>query len=320
MTQVDLSQLAVDRTEKRSQIGTRRNILTRYLLPGLMIIGFLSLVAWSSRDLIFPPREVRVIPIFATQAEVRSEGSELFNAAGWIEPRPTAIRVAALAGGVVEKLLVVEDQMVSAGEPVAELVSEDAELAFDRCVADRELAEAELNRSKATRVAAMTRFEQPVHLQAMLAQADAQLAKINTMLKNLPFETDRAQSKLRFAQRDYQRMISSGSSVSTREIDAAKTDLETTGAMLRELKDRALSLKSEADATGQRRDALNVQLRLLADEIEARDKANAEVAAAEARVKQMQVAESQAALRLDRMTIKAPVDGRVDWLAGGACW
>lgn len=318
MNQVDISQLAVQRDAPQGlPVGTRTNIVTRYVLPGILIAGFLSLVAWSGRDYVFPPKAVQVVPVFATQAEVRAEGSALFNAAGWIEPRPTSIRVAALASGVVEQLLVVEDQKVTQGEPVATLIREDAQLAFDRCVADRELAEAELQRAKATLVAATTRLDQPVHLEAALAQADFDLAKIRTSLKNLPFETQRAESRLNFARRDFDRNTSAGlRAVSQREIDQAKTELETTQALLQELRERDGSLKSQLKAVEQRREALRVQLNLLADELEARDRATALVAIGEAGVKQMQVAEAEAKLRLDRMTIKAPVDGRVYQLVG----
>ena len=127
MTDVDLSQLAIDRAPERSHHG-RRNLISRYLLPGLLVLGFLSLIFWASRDWIFPPRKVTVVPVRVTTIAVQNEGAELFNAAGWIEPRPSAIRVAALASGVVEELLVVEDQTVTAGEPIARLVSEDAQL------------------------------------------------------------------------------------------------------------------------------------------------------------------------------------------------
>ncbi len=259
---------------------------------------------------------MQVIPVLATQASVRTEGSSLFNAAGWIEPRPTAIRVAALAPGVVEALLVVEDQLVKKGQPVAELIKADAMLAHERSIADRQLAEAELERNQAAFAAAKTRFEQPVHLEAMLAEADANLAKINTMLSNLPFETRRAASQMEYAQRDYERTLAAGDSLSDREIDQAKTEHETAEAMLQELRDREKSLRGEAKAIGHRREALNIQLQLLVDETKAKDEALAMVKAAEARVKQMRVAEAEAQLQLSRMTIRAPVDGRVFQLVG----
>lgn len=317
MSQVDLSQLAVDRSvPAESGIRLRRHVLTRFVLPGMLIAGFAFLVAWTSRDLVFPPRAVQVIPVLASPAEFRTQGTTLFNAAGWIEPRPTSIRVAALATGVVSELLVVEDQAVTAGQPVAELVKDDAQLAFQRAVADRQLREAELESAKAALVAATTRFEQPVHLQATLAEADAALAKVNTMLANLPYETQRAESQMSFFDKEFRRNMAAKTSVSDREVDQAKTDYETAKARRDELVDRKASLQQEREAISQRRDALNLQLQLLADEIKAKDEALAMVKAAEARVQQMIVAESEAKLRLERMTIRAPVDGRVFQLMG----
>ena len=316
MAEVDLSQLAVDRSESPQPFRHRSNLLTRYVLPGLLIIGFVGLVGWASRDYAFPPKPVQVIPVLATQAEVRTEGSALFNAAGWIEPRPTAIRVAALAPGVVEELLVVEDQLVKSGQPIAELIKDDAKLAHERAIANRQLAEAELERSQAAFAAAKTRFEQPVHLEAMLAKAEADLANIKTMLTNLPFETIRAESQLKFAQRDHDRYFNAQDSVSDREVEQALTELETAKASWQELRDRDASLRGEVTAATQRRNALNVQLQLLADETKAKDESLAMVKAAEAQVKQMEVAEAEALLRLTRMTIRAPVDGRVYQLVG----
>ena len=67
---------------------------------------------------------MKVVPVHVARAEVQQAGTPLFKAAGWVEPRPTPILVAALASGVVERLLVVEDQAVETGQPVAELVAD----------------------------------------------------------------------------------------------------------------------------------------------------------------------------------------------------
>ena len=66
-----------------------------------------------------------VIPVFALPAAGERAGTPLFKAAGWIQPGPTAIRVPALAAGVIEQLLVVQDQTVQAGQPIAQLVADD---------------------------------------------------------------------------------------------------------------------------------------------------------------------------------------------------
>ena len=309
---VDLRGLAIDRSDTtQPKLRTRRHLMTRYVLPLILVVGFLSLVAWASRDFVFPPKPVTVMPVITTSSEVQQEGTPLFKAAGWIEPRPTPVRVAALAPGVVEELLVVEDQVLKKGDPVAEMVKDDARLAHDRALADLKLRYAELDESKSQLKAAMTRFEQPVHLSAGVKEAEASLAKIETEIKNLPFELQRANADLEALQKDYDGKVSSKGVVAGVTIDIAKSKLDSAKAMAQELHNRDASLKKEQDALASRRDALKIQLRLLADETKAKEGASAQVKAAEARVEQAQVVVAQAKLQLDRMTITSPIDGRI---------
>lgn len=311
-TEVDLRELAIDRTgTEAAKLRTGRHLLTRYVLPIVLILGFLSLVGWAARDFLFPPRPVSVVPVFSTTAEVQQEGTPLFKAAGWIEPRPTPVRVAALAPGVVEQLLVVEDQPVKKGAAIAELVKDDAQLTHQAALADLELREAELQQAKATLAAAETRFQQPVHLEAALGEAEATLAKIATELKNLPFEVRRAQADMSAMKKDYQGKLESKGVVSGTDIDIAKSKSDSAQALVEELGNRAASLEKEKAALTQRRDALKTQLALLADELKAKDEAAAQVRGAEARVAQARVKVSQAKLQLDRMTVRSPIDGRV---------
>jgi len=312
MTNVDLRELAIDRSSSgQSAIKNRRHVLTRYVLPLILIFGFLWLVAWASRDIIFPPKSVTVMSVVVMTGEVQKANTPLFKAAGWIEPRPTPIRVAALSPGVVEKLLVVEDQLVKTGDPIAELVKDDAKLVFDRSLADLELREAELDEARATFAAAETRFRQPVHLEAALGEAEATLAKIETSLKNLPFEVRRADADYKAMKLDYDGKASAKGVVSGTEIDIAKSKADATKATVDELQDRFSSLEKERKALVSRRDALKTQLELLADEKKAKDEAQAKIKGAKARVTQAEVTVAEAKLKLDRMTITAPVDGRV---------
>ena len=309
---VDLRELAIDRGgTKAPSIKTRRHVLTRYVFPLVLIVGLLSLMTWASRDLMFPPQPVTVVPLFSTTAEVRQAGTPLFKAAGWIEPRPTPIRVAALAPGVVEKLLVVEDQPVKVGEPIAELVKDDAKLEHDRTLADFELRQAELDVANAAYRAAETRFKQPVHLEAALGEANASLAKIETSLKNLPFEIRRAEADHEAMKKNYEGKVAARGVIAGVEIDLAKSKADSSKALVEELRDRGQSLQKEQAALLQRRNALKTQLELLTDETKAKDQAQATIRAAKARVEQARVAVAEAQLQLERMTILAPVDGRV---------
>jgi multidrug efflux pump subunit AcrA (membrane-fusion protein) len=309
---VDLRELAIDRSGPgESGIRSRRHVLTRYVLPLLLMLGFLSLMVWASRDFLFPPKAVTVVPVFSTTADVQPEGTPLFQAAGWIEPRPTPVRVAALAPGVIEKLLVVEDQPVKAGETIAELVKDDAQLLLDGVIADLELRQAELAEAQPALMAATTRFEQPVHLEAALGEAEAALARIETELQNLPFQRRRAEADLEAMQIDYDGKLSARGVVAGVQIDLAKSKAHAAKAMVEELRDRDDALKKEQSALSQRREALRTQLELLADETRAKGEAEARIKAAQARIAQARVAVAEAKLRLDRMTIVAPIDGRV---------
>lgn len=310
--EVDLRGLAIDRSDSVSpNVRIRRHLLTRYVLPLILILGFLLLVGWASRDLMFPPSRVKVVPVYATTAEVQQEGTPLFKAAGWIEPRPTPIRVAALAPGVVAKLLVVEDQAVKVGERIATLIKDDSQLNHEGALADLELRKAELDEVKAAFVAAETRLNQPVHLEATLGEAEASLARIQTQLKELPFKVLRAEADYDAMRKDYEGKLAAKGVVAGIDIDIAKSKAVSAKTLVDELRNRLTSMQAEQAASSQRRDAVKTQLVLLADETKAKDEALAKVKGANARVSQALVVVAEAKLQLDRMTIVAPVDGRI---------
>lgn len=309
---VDLRQLTIVREDVTTpQIRRRRHVLSRYVVPALLIGGFVAVVAWAARDRVFPPKQVWVVPVMASQSTSQQEGTPLFQAAGWIEPRPTPIRVAALAPGVVEKLLVVQDQPVKAAEPVAKLVDQDAKYARDHAAADLRIREAQLSVARAEVQAANTRFEKPVHLQAALSDAEATLAAVTTELKNLPFETRRAEAQLGFAEKDYQGKLSAQGSVSERAVNEAHSALDTAKATVEELRTRADTLAAQQAALTKRRDSLKLQLELLADETQAKQQADAKLQEATAKLDHARVSLAEAELRLERMTVRAPVEGRV---------
>lgn len=317
MSQVDLSQLAIDRSESSPVRGhTRFRLITRYFLPGILLVGFLGLIFWVSRDLIFPPKPVTVMPVIVTQSSIRNAGTPLFQAAGWVEPRPTPIRVAALAPGVIEQLLVVEDQSVKKGEPIALMVKRDAELTYNLAIASMKLREAELQQMKAILKAAQIRLEQPVHRESVLRAAEAELAKKNTELKNLPFMIRSAKAKLSFAKNDYERRLSAKGAVTQRTIDESLTELESAKATYEELENRKEFLIAEHKALKARCDALQKELELLTEETQERDETIAKAEAAAAQLEYARVSTDEAKLAFDRMTIRAPVDGRIYRLIG----
>ena len=296
---LNLRDLAVERPGENHPvpIRQRRHVFTRYVLPGALILGFLCVLSWGLKDRFLPAEQVMVIPVQVTRSHTQQAGTPLFKSSGWVEPRPTPIYVAALAPGVVKNLLVVEDQALKEGDPVAILISEDAELIHRRAEADLQLAAAELK-------AAQVNFDKPVHLQAALSEAEAELAKANTALGNLPFETERAEARQKLAAQDLQGKKKSSGVVSGLEIDEAESALKAASALVQELQRREKLLVSEQQALLLRRDALQQQLDLKTEEERTLLRSRAQYAAAE-------VSLEEAKLMLKRMTVRAPQDGRV---------
>ena len=314
---IDLRELAIDRGGAAGgAIRARRPVLTRFVLPIVLLAGFLSLVVWASWDYLMPPKEVTVVPVIPSTAEVRQAGTPLFKAAGWIEPRPTPVRVAALAPGVVKKLLVREDDVVKANQEIALLVREDAELVRNRARADRKLRAAELDQAKADLKAATTRLKQPVHLEAVLRTAESELAKVVRLITDLPYAQKRAELRLQFAKQDLKSLMASKGVVSGISIERGKTERDSAQALVRELTGRKQTLAQERKALQARCKALKTQLTLLIDEKQAEESARARVQAAQAMLERADVALAEAELQLKRMTIRAPIAGRVYRLIG----
>ncbi len=311
-TTLDLRQLAIDRSgsEVRPR-NRRRNLLARYVVPLGVLLGFASLLGWSARDSFLPSRPVTVVPVVVMRAEVRESGMPLFQAAGWVEPRPSAIRVPALADGVIDQLLVVAGQKVEAGQPVATLVDADARIARDDAEAALQWEEAALASARAALAAARTEVEQPVHLEAALAEAESALAKVSTELAALPFTIRAAESRRQFARHDLEGKRRAGEAVAGRVVQRAEGEYETATAALEELHARKSSLEAEAAALRNQCEALRTRLRLKIDETRRLAEADAAVRSAEAKVRQAELAVEAARLRFERMTLHAPITGRV---------
>ena len=320
MPDIDLKELAIDRdsgTTGGAAGRPQRHLLTRYVLPGSVLAGFLLLTGWLGWDLVFPPREVTVVPVLTSEAVATEAGQPVFEASGWIEPRPTSIRVAALAAGVVESLLVVEDELVEKGQTIAVMVRDDAMLGLEAAEASLSLRRAEEMDAKAVLTAAEVRLAQPVHLEAPLRAAEGQMARVVTRLKSLPFEQRQAEADLVVARADHSGKLAARGVVAEIEIVRAKAVLERADATLQELAKRIESLANERTAWQQQVEALRTRLELLADETEARDQGRARLRAAIARVAAAGVKVAEARLELGRMTVTAPAAGRVYQLVAG---
>lgn len=318
MSTVNLRELAIERTERqpRPSRKRRRAWFSRYIVPGVVLLGFLALLGWAMRDRLVTRRQVSVVPVVVTRAEVQQAGTPLFQAAGWVEPRPTAVNAAALTEGVIEELLVVEGQAVEAGQPVARLIDVDARLALKEAEAQLALRESEVRSAEAELKAARLRKEFPVHLEAQQADAESVLAKIQTELAGLPFLIQSAASQREYAQSNLDGKRSAGAGISGRSLQLAESDFGTTTANLNELKQREPNLRKEEAALQKKLDALAQQRMLLIEESRQLESAQARLEAAQVGRDQARLSVEKARLNLERCIVRSPMTGRVMQLVG----
>ena len=312
-SQLDLSQLALDRapTEQTASKPRPRRWFTRYVLPAAILFGFFGLLGAAAGARMLPQPSVEVLPVIVKRATVQQAGTSLFQAAGWIEPRPTSISVAALAPGVIDELLVVEGQQVKKGEPIARLITIDAELDVEQAEATLAIREGELARAEAQRRAAKVRVRQPVHLQVQLADAQSMLAKAQTELAKLPFLIQAAQAQVAYARGSLAGKQAAQSAIAGRVLQQAESEHAGAQADLHELQRRKPNLQYEVDALQSKVKALQTQLDLMIEETRQLEEAEANVQSARALRDEAASQLRQAELMLRRTVIRAPISGRV---------
>ncbi|MCR9200636.1 MAG: DUF2730 family protein [Planctomycetaceae bacterium] len=285
--------------------------MSRYALSLAILGGFVTLLAATVGRQLISVTSVTVVPVLVQRGEIQLAGTALFQAAGWIEPRPTSVSVPALAPGVIEKLLVVGGQEVKQGELIASLISIDAEIAVEQAQASLALSKGELQRAQAELTAAESRRDNPLHLKVSLLEAQSLLARTTTECEKLPFLVKAAEASLDFTRRSFDGKQRARGAVPGLVVLQAERDNLATQAELEELQTRGRNLRREIEALQEKVRALEEQSELLIEErrrvAEARARVNSATAACDA----ARLRVRQAELTLQRMRICAPMDGRI---------
>ncbi|MEO1529017.1 MAG: HlyD family efflux transporter periplasmic adaptor subunit [Planctomycetota bacterium] len=312
-TQLDLRRLALDRPTSDARVDTsqRRRLLTRYVIPIALLLGFVAMLGLAAGQHFVPARSVTVCPVIVKRGVVQQSGTPLFQAAGWIEPRPTAITVAALAAGVVEELVVVEGQDVQQGELIARLISVDAEISVELARSTLLKSEGEMKRAEAELRVAKSRRDNPLHLRLPLAEARGMLAKAKTESEKLPFLIEAMQAELEVNRQSYEGKLRAGDAVPGVTVRKAEGDLSATRAALSELNTRGPNLRREIDALEEKVRVLEEQSNLQIDDHGRVSEAEANVQAATALRDQAALNLRRAELDLERTKVCAPMDGRI---------
>ncbi|QDT52771.1 Macrolide export protein MacA [Caulifigura coniformis] len=315
MSALNLRELALDRAAGPASIRRPRRSLLRLLIPIGILLGFAAVTAWSLRDSLLAATPVTVLPVIAIRAEVQAMDTPLFRSAGWIEPRPTPVIVSSLIDGIVEELSVVEGQEVKAGDPVAKLLRADAEIAVRQARAELALQRSGMDSAQAKLKAAETYLKEPIERISMVAAADSEVAKTESMLNRIPAMLQAAEARAEQARNEVESKTKAGQAVASIMVTRAESELAVANANIAELKAQQESLARERAALERRRDTLRRQLELKIEEQRQFSEGLAAVDAAKAQVEQAEAKLAAAELQLSRTVITAPITGKVLSLA-----
>ncbi len=292
----------------------KRKWKTRVLIPGVLLTGFVSVLAYSAGDVFRSRTPVEVVPVVVRPASASAtSGAVVAQAPGWVEADPFSVAVSALADGVVKEVLVLEGDRVEAGQVVARMIDEDARLAFSRSESEVSLRQADCLAAQAALTAAQTDWDHPIERRRMLETSEAMWAESRAELDRLPAEIAAEQALLTELHAEHERvsLVHEQQSASGIELIRAQQQCAAQAAKLRltEGKWPILDAKTrqwEAEVTAAREN-----LRLRITETKALADARAAVARAEAELNRAATASAEAKLRLQRMEVRSPSSGVV---------
>jgi RND family efflux transporter MFP subunit len=138
-------------------------------------IGFIALFLYVNRGNLIPAEPVTVTSVLVTRADQAEASTQaapeqaLFQAAGWVEPRPYAVKATAFVTGIIRQVYVLDGDPVKKGQKLAEI--DDRELKQELATAQ---AEAE---AMATEIAVSLAKIKPLEAEIASLKAKKETAK-----------------------------------------------------------------------------------------------------------------------------------------------
>lgn len=309
-----------------STAGPPRRAVRATVIP-LLVMGTLAgLLGWSAWPALRPARTIEVTQVIFDRAAGAPEPTAprdgaaparrrgvTVQASGWLEADPYYTACTALADGVVAEVLVLEGESVQAGQVVARLVREDSELRLARAEAELAAAMAEVDVASASLAAAETDWAEPVERdravevgRAALAETEAELAQLPALVAAEVAAHERLKEELARS-RDALR----AKAATAIEVVILEKRAEAQGETVNALRGRGPLLSARADRLRAELHAAERNRELRVTERRALDTARAALARARAAAVRARAARDEAALEVERMTIRAPIDGVV---------
>lgn len=285
---------------------------TRVLVPALIIGAAGSILVFAARGALRPAVQVRIVPA-VVKAGVQSPGAVVVQAPGWVEPNPYPVSVTALADGVVGEVLVLEGEAVRKNQVVARLIPDDAKLALQRAEAELSERQAELATAQALLSEAQRNWDHPTELRRRMAAAQAASAEKQAELARWPAELAAEKARLAELEAEFARLskLRAGGIAAEKEFMRAQSRREAQAAVVRSAEGRRAVLEAQIKGAQAEIEATTEALELRIPETRALAEAKARVSQSEAAVRRAQARRAEAALRLERMEVRAPIDGVV---------
>jgi RND family efflux transporter MFP subunit len=145
------------------------------LVAIVLAVGFVVLFLYVNRDNLIPAEEVTATSALVAktdQAETSAQAAPeqaLFQAAGWVEPRPYPVKATAFVTGIIRQVFVLDGDPVKKGQKLAEI--DDRELRQELATAQAEAA------AMAAEIAVSTAKIKPIEAEIALLKAKKETAK-----------------------------------------------------------------------------------------------------------------------------------------------
>lgn len=295
---------------------------TRILVPGALLAGAGALLAYTGWRTLRGAIDVRVVPVIVKASDLPRQvgapgggatGQPIVQAPGWIEPDPYPTYVSALAEGVVDRVHFLEGDRVEPGAAVAQLNDESARIALAEAEAEVLIARAEADQTRADLEAAQAEWENPISRDRAVAVAEAELAGSHAELAEHDAEVALERARLAEIRDEHDRLSRSSElqAAAAGEFARVKLRLAAQERAIEALEAHRAVIESHLRHHEAELHAAAEGKRLRITERQALASAKAAVARAGAHVTQDEAKRDEAALRLRRMTVVAPVGGVV---------
>lgn len=286
---------------------------TRLLLPAAVFATLLALLLYSTWDLLMPATPVRATAVILKSVTGEAQGSITVQAPGWLEPAPHPHVVAALTDGVVEELLVLEGDVVEAGQVVARLIDDDAVLAVNRATAILAERRAAIAVAEADLTAAQRHFETLIQPTEFAARAHAELAVVDAERSRLAARIRVAESTALATEDELERKsrLVESQAVPLADVQRLRIRLDAERAELEAIRAEIPIVAARRKSAVARQEAAQRALELRIEERRAVARAEAGLASSRAAERAAAAALAEAELRLERTNVRSPVAGVV---------